>query len=281
VLVILSLVPENLLPGGQREQTTRLEVPEGAEAGELFLEPCTYTAIADNVQYDAECGILVVPENRKDENSRLITLPVTRITATGGSTLEPIFWLEGGPGGPNRDYRAELDLPDAIVGAPLSRFLLGFLDGWPVTSDQSSATISDSDVETLLISGTLDGSTPMRYARDELMPHLNNGQHVVLKAQGHTETFWNTQAQARAHLLNTYFNTGVVDDSLYQHESLVFDVNQSWGGMANALLTAFISIFGILILLAVLATRRIRKFYQVKPISGNEPDYRALDYRDT
>jgi hypothetical protein len=35
VLAILSLVPENLLPGGQREQTTQLEVPEGAEAGEL------------------------------------------------------------------------------------------------------------------------------------------------------------------------------------------------------------------------------------------------------
>jgi hypothetical protein len=169
---------------------------------------------------------------------------------------------------------------DAIVGAPLSRFLLGFLDGWPVTSDQSSATISDSDVETLLISGALDGSTPMRYARDELMPHLNNGHHVVLKAQGHTKTFWNTQAQARAHMPNTYFNTGVVDDSLYQHESLIFDVNQSWGGMANALLTAFISIFGIPILLAVLATSRIRKFYQVKTSSGNEPDYRALNYRD-
>jgi pimeloyl-ACP methyl ester carboxylesterase len=537
VLAIPSLVPKSLLPEGQLEQATRFEIPEGANAGDLFLEPCTYTAIADNVEYQAECGILVVPENRKDANSRLIALPVTRIPATAGAALEPIFWLEGGPGGPNelgypsdglftkhdfvmvgyraiegqvvldcpevgdairenigdflsdqalasygdgaascgaklqadgvdlagysmnqtiddveaarvalgyerinlfgnsygtrlemlyqwrypnslhrvvmvgvnppghffwhpedtedllgqyadlcakdthcstrtvdliatmrevsarmptrwmgipidpdvvrlitfislmesmhtpnmaipltgpaaidmwldaaegdasgmalasllssfmlpemqewghfmaigasaqdyldpdRDYRAELNQSDAIVGAPLSRFLLGLVEGWPASNDQSSATVSDSDVETLLISGALDGSTPMQYARDELMPHLSNGHHVVLEAQGHTETFWNTQARARTHLLNTYFDTGVVDDSLYQHRPLVFDVNKSWGEMAKVLLTAALFAFGILALLTVLVIRKIRKFHLEKQGRSDELEY--------
>lgn len=55
------------------------------------------------------------------------------------------------------------------------------------------------DVETLLVSGTLDGSTPLQYARDERMPHLSNGHHVIIKDQAHTETFWHSQSKlARA-----------------------------------------------------------------------------------
>ncbi|MCP4357642.1 MAG: hypothetical protein GY796_06465, partial [Chloroflexi bacterium] len=54
-----------------------ITVPEGAKAGELFLEPCVYTVEADQVEYAADCGTLVVPENRNNPDSRLIALPVT------------------------------------------------------------------------------------------------------------------------------------------------------------------------------------------------------------
>lgn len=72
-------------------------VPERAQAGEIVgLKPCTYKI--NNVEYEADCGILVVPENRTTTNSRLIALPITRVRSTGTSPKEPIFVMPGGPG---------------------------------------------------------------------------------------------------------------------------------------------------------------------------------------
>ena len=52
---------------------------KGAHAGELILHPCSYGTEAGS--YAADCGTLVVPENRHDAHSRLIAMPVTRIKA--------------------------------------------------------------------------------------------------------------------------------------------------------------------------------------------------------
>jgi hypothetical protein len=41
------------------------------------MHPCTYPT--ENGAYRADCGTLVVPENRADPRSRLIALPVTRV----------------------------------------------------------------------------------------------------------------------------------------------------------------------------------------------------------
>ena len=74
----------------------RVSVPKGAQAGDLILHDCTAgTRGAGNV--DADCGTLVVPENRSDPASRLIALPITRIRATGSDPTEPIFWSAGRP----------------------------------------------------------------------------------------------------------------------------------------------------------------------------------------
>ena len=77
--------------------------PEDALTREIQLEACTVKLNSE--RYAADCGLLAVPENRSDENSRLITLPVTRIRATGNSTAEPIFYLEGGPGMSNMNAK--------------------------------------------------------------------------------------------------------------------------------------------------------------------------------
>ena len=78
-------------------------VPEGASAGELFLEPCEYAG--ENGSYPADCGTLVVPETRADPESRLIALPVTRIRARSDDPKEPVFFLTGGPGQSNMDFK--------------------------------------------------------------------------------------------------------------------------------------------------------------------------------
>jgi hypothetical protein len=76
-----------------------ITVPTEAQAGDLVdLEPGTYEA--NRVEYDADCGTLVVLENRADPNSWLIALPVIRVRATGGNPAEPIFYIAGGLGKP-------------------------------------------------------------------------------------------------------------------------------------------------------------------------------------
>jgi hypothetical protein len=78
--------------------STRVSVPSGAHAGDLELEHCTYAGEA------ADCGTLVVRENRHARDSRLIALPVTRIRARAAHPGAAIFRLQGGPGITNMDF---------------------------------------------------------------------------------------------------------------------------------------------------------------------------------
>ena len=79
-----------------------ISVPQGAHAGQLTMHPCTYPT--ENGGYRADCGTLVVPEDRADPRSRLIALPVTRILARSSHPLAPIFHLSGGPGETNMTF---------------------------------------------------------------------------------------------------------------------------------------------------------------------------------
>ena len=66
---------------------------EKSEAGKLLLKPDVYKI--GNKPYKADHGTLTVPENRNKKGSRLITLPVLRIHATGKNKAEPILFLSG------------------------------------------------------------------------------------------------------------------------------------------------------------------------------------------
>jgi pimeloyl-ACP methyl ester carboxylesterase len=79
-----------------------VSVPQGAHSGQLTMHPCTYST--EKGGYRADCGTLVVPENRADPRSRLIALPVTRILARSSHPLAPIFHLNGGPGITNMTF---------------------------------------------------------------------------------------------------------------------------------------------------------------------------------
>jgi pimeloyl-ACP methyl ester carboxylesterase len=101
-LVVISVVALGLayLRFGSGE--SRASVPKGAHAGQLILHRCSYGT--EKSTYAADCGTLVVPENRADPQSRLIALPVKRIRSRSAHPAEPIFRLEGGPGISNMSF---------------------------------------------------------------------------------------------------------------------------------------------------------------------------------
>ena len=101
-------------------------VPTGAHAGDLLLKPCTIKL--DKVNYRADCGTLVVPENRSNPTARLIALPVKRIHSASATPAEPVFYLSGGPGSSNMGFK-----PPAWLLADHDVVMVGYrgVDGTP------------------------------------------------------------------------------------------------------------------------------------------------------
>lgn len=93
----------------------------------------------------------------------------------------------------------------------------GLADSFPADPDEAEyRQARRSEVETLLISGELDLSTPPQMAERQLLPLLPNGHHVELAGIGHSGSFWHYQADAGTRLINAFLDSGRVDDSLYQ-----------------------------------------------------------------
>src|SRR4051812_6236965 len=102
-IAALGLIAATVLLLGYLRLTgdTDVEVPHGARAGQLVdLHSCEYDKLK------ADCGTLVVAENRQAPAPRLIALPIPRIGAQSKPPAEPIFRLEGGPGITNLKFDA-------------------------------------------------------------------------------------------------------------------------------------------------------------------------------
>jgi pimeloyl-ACP methyl ester carboxylesterase len=107
-------------------------------------------------------------------------------------------------------------------------------DAWPAVVDEGEyRRVRPSEVETLLIGGALDVSTPPQVATKELLPYLPNGKEVVLPGFGHTSSFWSEQPAAGTRLITTYFASGRVDDSLYRPQQIDFTPTMTLTAMAK------------------------------------------------
>ncbi|MFC4070469.1 hypothetical protein [Actinoplanes subglobosus] len=114
-------------------------------------------------------------------------------------------------------YYADGGDPGSILGNEATDLLWGgpggFFTSWPDSPDNAEyRALRPSDVETLLIGGSVDFSTPAELATRELLPMLSRGRQVVLPELGHTGDFWEHQPPA---LLVTFFDSGrVVEDGI-------------------------------------------------------------------
>lgn len=176
---------------------------------------------------------------------------------------------KGGSGGDfakhAADYREALNPPDSILGSQLSLYHSAFGAGWPTRLiPEQYLPLQSTDVETLLVSGSIDFSTPPQFATEELLPYLNNGEQVILRDFAHTETFWNRQAEARTHLLKTFYDSGEMDNSLYVYEAVDFNPEQTWGGITKTLLFIVLAVMVLLVALVWLILRAARRHLTIK-----------------
>ncbi len=165
---------------------------------------------------------------------------------------------------PDRDYEAEMMPPGSILGSPMSKILGGMkYGGWPIKPiPEEYRKLQDSGVETLMVNGNIDFSTPAENARDELLPHLTNGHLVILSEMGHSNDVRNIQSDAFHHLVATFFTEGIVDDSQFRYEPMNFTPSQSAPEMAKKYIRRFALMGGgalVFIIVITIVTARLIK----------------------
>jgi len=126
---------------------------------------------------------------------------------------------------PGIDYVSIMRDSTTVMGSPFSLLICGSAQGhWPIHRLPPELNrIQRSDVQTLLISGSVDFSDPPSYATDELLPSLPNGKQVILREMGHVGDILGFQRSALEHLLVRFYDEGVVDDSRYKYDPLNFE----------------------------------------------------------
>ncbi len=122
-----------------------------------------------------------------------------------------------------KDYVKEMDPDGSVIGAPMSKlFGFGRYGGWPIKKiSEEYRKLRVSKVRTLLLSGTIDVSTPAPNGT-KMLKYLPNGDQVILTNRGHQD-FGNIEKEAYHTLVNTFFQKGKVDDSGFT--DVVFDFN--------------------------------------------------------
>jgi len=150
----------------------------------------------------------------------------------------------------------------SILGDAGTDFLWGggrLVDAWPSNADDDRYShVQDSKVPTLLIGGALDVATPAQDATREVLPHLPNGHQVVLSQLGHTTDFWSYEPRASSRLVNAFFESGVVDKSLYTQRTVDFTPGVGQTALAKYVAGSMVGLAILTVLSLLLIWRRLR-----------------------
>lgn len=127
----------------------------------------------------------------------------------------------------HRNYAREMDPPGSIIGSPDGELIFASFaySNWPIEVIPEKWRQGTTPVQTLLLHGTLDFSSPPEYARTELPPRFPNGRLVMLRELGHNDIIVN-QIDAFRRLMEAFFARGEVDTTLFRDAPMDFQVNK-------------------------------------------------------
>jgi len=129
-----------------------------------------------------------------------------------------------------RNYSSEMEPPGLPLGSPLGKLFWGPVQygSWPIQQiPDEYRQLRYSDVETLLLSGSIDFTTPSEYTTKEFLPYLKNGKQVILSEYGHFGDVMYFNPENTRRIISSFYRTGVPDTSLNAYRKM--DFNVSWG----------------------------------------------------
>ena len=128
----------------------------------------------------------------------------------------------------------------------------GVVNAWPhATEVDQYRQLRPSNIDTLLISGDVDFETPAQIATKEFLPTLRHGHQVILHNLGHTDDTWNYEKPAMNRLINTFVDTGRVDQSGFTRRAMSFNASPTHTMIAKIILTTLAGLALITVALLV------------------------------
>ena len=175
-----------------------------------------------------------------------------------------------------RNYGADMEPPGLPLGSPMSKVMWGSLRycRWPIRQLPAEyRSVQHSGVETLLLSGSIDFSTPAEFATKELLPYLKNGKQVILSEAGHVNDLLYVSPENSKLILTSFFETGVPNVSLNAYVPMDFNVSWRFSTLAKLALAAII----LVVLAACFVIFRLIRRYgrgstavrEAGPVSGS------------
>ena len=150
-----------------------------------------------------------------------------------------------------------ISLGNSIMGAPMAEYIWPLAKEWPSEMiPKDLREFQESDVEMLLVNGTVDFATPPT-ALDEARPYFHKAQMVLLPEFSHVGDVESLQPEAFERLITSYYDTGVADDSIFVYQPLGFKPKLSLTMLARLLVAAMVLLPALIILGVVWGVRRI------------------------
>ena len=142
-------------------------------------------------------------------------------------------------------------------------------DAWPPARDVGEyGEVRPSEVETLVVSGELDFAVPPQLATEQLLPSLENGQQIILPGFGHSTDYWDYQPEASSRLINTFFASGRVDDSLYRPQPVDFTPEVTLPALAKGIAGTMIGLAIVVVVSLLWMAHRVRKRGRIGPTAS-------------
>ena len=140
---------------------------------------------------------------------------------------------------------------DSIIGSPWSEMLESLkYGGWPSSPISDELRIPQySSVETLIINGELDFSTPLANIEMNLIPYLTNGTLIAFPYKAHAGELSRDTAY-KPYVMN-FFKNGDTDASSFKQTKNDLSIDQSPSEMAKKYLTY--ALLAILIIMAIIS----------------------------
>jgi pimeloyl-ACP methyl ester carboxylesterase len=135
-----------------------------------------------------------------------------------------------------RNYSLEMEPPGLPLGSPLGKLIWGPVryGSWPIQQiPDEYRQLQYSDVETLLLNGSIDFTTPAEYATKEFLPYLKNGKQVILSEYGHVGDVVYLNPENTRRIISSFYLTGVPDTSMNAYHKMDFNVSLGFPTLAK------------------------------------------------